>query len=106
MTPTARCFVEKQSEGNSSTSIKMGLEPRKKNANVAVIKRHRHTPQQMRAKLELGEKLWRQGYDLEEVCRRLGITQSSWNRWQRRFRTVGEVEGLKAEEGQSNPRRS
>ncbi len=56
------------------------------------MKRRRHTPEQVIRKLAEGEKLLGQGKDLEEVCRYLEITESTWNRWRSQYG------GMKADE--------
>jgi putative transposase len=45
------------------------------------MKRRRHTPEHVIRKLPEGKKLLGQGKDLEEGCRHLEITESTWNRW-------------------------
>jgi len=44
-------------------------------------KRRRHTPEQIIRKLAEGNKLLAGDADLEEVCRHLGIAESTWHRW-------------------------
>jgi putative transposase len=44
-------------------------------------KRRRHTPEQIIRKLAEGNKLLAGGMDLEEVCRRFEIAESTWHRW-------------------------
>lgn len=44
-------------------------------------KRRRHTPEQIIRKLAEGNKLQAGGMDLEDVCRDLGIAESTWHRW-------------------------
>jgi transposase-like protein len=44
-------------------------------------KRRRHTPEQIIRKLAEGNKLLAGDTDLEEVCRHLGIAESTWHRW-------------------------
>lgn len=56
------------------------------------MKRRRHTPEQVIRKLAEGEKLLGQGKNLEEVCRHLEITESTWNRWRNQYG------GMKADE--------
>jgi len=43
--------------------------------------RRRHTPDQIIRKLAEGNKLLAGGAELDEVCRHLGIAESTWNRW-------------------------
>jgi putative transposase len=49
------------------------------------MKRRRHTPEQIIRKLAEGDKLLGLGKDVEEVCRQLEITQSTWNRWRNQY---------------------
>ena len=44
-------------------------------------KRRRHTPDQIIRKLAEGNKLLGSGQELNEVCRHLGIAESTWHRW-------------------------
>ena len=43
--------------------------------------RRRHTPDQIIRKLAEGNKLLAGGAELDEVCRHLEITESTWHRW-------------------------
>jgi putative transposase len=43
--------------------------------------RRRHTPEQIVRKLAEGNKLLAGGKDLEEVCRHLEVSESTWQRW-------------------------
>ena len=43
--------------------------------------RRKHTPEQIIRKLAEGNKLLAQGQSVEEVCRVLAISESSWHRW-------------------------
>jgi len=49
------------------------------------MKRRRHTPEQVIRKLAEGDKLLGLGKDLEEVCRHLEITESTWHRWRNQY---------------------
>jgi putative transposase len=53
-------------------------------------KRRRHTPDQIIRKLAEGNKLLAAGQELDEVCRHLGTTPSTWHRW------VAQYGGMKA----------
>ena len=53
-------------------------------------KRRRHTPEQIIRKLAEGNKLAAGGMELEDVCRELGIAESTWHRW------VAQYGGMKA----------
>jgi putative transposase len=44
-------------------------------------RRRRHTPEQIVRKLAEGNKLLAGGKDLEEVCRHLEVSESTWQRW-------------------------
>ena len=49
------------------------------------MKRRRHSPEQVIRKLAEGEKLLGQGQSIEEVCRHLEITESTWHRWKNQY---------------------
>jgi transposase-like protein len=49
------------------------------------MKGRHHTPEQVIRKLAEGEKLLAQGTSLEEVCRHLEITDSTWHRWRNQY---------------------
>ena len=54
--------------------------------------RRRHTPEQIIRKLAHGQKLLAGGMDLEEVCRQLEISESTWARW------LNQYGGMKADD--------
>ena len=56
------------------------------------MKRRRHTPEQIIRKLAEGDKLLAEGKSIDEVCRHLEITESTWHRWRNQFG------GMKAED--------
>jgi Transposase len=47
----------------------------------STMPRRKHTPEQIIRKLAEGNKLLAQGQSVEEVCRALAISESSWHRW-------------------------
>ena len=49
------------------------------------MKERHHTPEQVIRKLAEGEKLLAQGKTIEEVCRHLEITESTWHRWRNQY---------------------
>ena len=49
------------------------------------MKRRRHTPEQIIRKLAEGDKLLGAGKSIDEVCRHLEITESTWHRWRNQF---------------------
>ena len=53
--------------------------------HATMTKRRRHTPDQIIRKLAEGNKLVAVGTGLDEVCRHLRITESSWHRWVARY---------------------
>lgn len=53
-------------------------------------KRRRHTPEQIIRKLEEGHRQLAAGKELDEVCRHLETTPSTWHRW------VAQYGGMKA----------
>ena len=52
--------------------------------------RRRHTPEQIIRKLAQGNKLQAGGMELDDVCRQLGIAESTWHCW------VAQYGGMKA----------
>ncbi len=56
------------------------------------MKRRRHTPEQVIRKLAEADKLLGEGKTIEEVCRSLEITDSTFHRWRNQFG------GMKADE--------
>ncbi len=46
-----------------------------------MTRRRRHTPDQIIRKLAEGKKRLGSGTKLDEVCRHLEITESTWHRW-------------------------
>ncbi len=46
-----------------------------------MTRRRRHTPDQIIRKLAEGNKRLAGGSELDEVCRHLEITESTWHRW-------------------------
>jgi putative transposase len=50
-----------------------------------IMKRRRHTPEQVIRKLAEGDKLLAQGKDLAEVVRHLEVTESTWHRWRTQY---------------------
>ena len=56
------------------------------------MKKRRHTPEQVIRKLAEGDKLLGEGKTIEEVCRHLEITDSTWHRWKNQYG------GMKAED--------
>jgi len=55
-----------------------------------MTRRRRHTPDQIIRKLTEGNKRLAGGSELDEVCRHLEITESTWHRW------VAQYGGMKA----------
>jgi len=49
------------------------------------MKRRRHTPDQIVRKLAESDKLLGTGQTIEEVCRHLEITESTWHRWRNQY---------------------
>ena len=58
--------------------------------NTMTNKRRRHTPEQIIRKLAEGNRLQATGQELDEVCRTLQITASTWHRW------IAQYGGMKA----------
>ena len=49
------------------------------------MKRRRHTPDQIVRKLAEADKLLGQGKTIEEACRHLEITESTFHRWRNQY---------------------
>jgi putative transposase len=49
------------------------------------MKRRRHTPEQVIRKLAEADKLLAEGKAIEEVCRHLEITESTYHRWRNQY---------------------
>jgi hypothetical protein len=49
--------------------------------DLIMIRRRRHTPDQIIRKLAEGNKLLSGGAELDTVCRHLEIAESTWHRW-------------------------
>jgi putative transposase len=49
------------------------------------MKRRRHTPEQVIRKLAEADKLLAEGKTIEEACRHLEITESTFHRWRNQF---------------------
>ena len=62
------------------------------------MKRTRHTPEQIIRKLREAERLLASGKDVEEVCRSLGISVQTYQRWKAQYQAMRpeEVARLKA----------
>lgn len=52
---------------------------------MASNQRRRHTPDQIIRKLAEGSKLLGAGQQLNEVCRKLEVAESTWHRWLARY---------------------
>lgn len=49
------------------------------------MKRRRHTPEQIVRKLAVADRLLAAGKTVEEVCRELEVTESTFHRWRSQF---------------------
>jgi len=49
------------------------------------MKRRRHTPEQVIRKLAEADKLLAEGKTIEEACRHLEITESTYHRWRSQY---------------------
>jgi hypothetical protein len=49
-----------------------------------IMKRRRHTPEQVVRKIREGERLLNEGQDLGEVLRHLEVTEATFNGWRAR----------------------
>jgi len=52
---------------------------------TTIMKRRRHTPEQIVRKVREGERLLNEGKDLAEVLRHLEVTESTWGRWRAQY---------------------
>jgi len=59
--------------------------PENGQGGLHTMKQRRHTPEQVIRNLAEGEKLLGQGQSIEEVCRHLEITESTWHRWRNQY---------------------
>ena len=66
-------------------------------------KRRRHTPEQIIRKLDEGHRQLAAGKDLDEVCRHLETTPSTWHRWVAQYGGIraSDAERLKELEGEN-----
>ena len=49
------------------------------------MKRRRHSPEQVVRKLAVADKLLAEGRTIEEICRELEITESTFHRWRNQY---------------------
>ena len=49
------------------------------------MKRRRHSPEQVIRKLAEADKQLAEGRGIEEICRHLEITESTWHRWKNQY---------------------
>ena len=61
------------------------------------MKRHRHTPEQVVRKLREAEADLASGAALDQVCKRLGVSEATYHRWKKQYGGAGaeEVRRLK-----------
>jgi phage anti-repressor protein len=59
---------------------------------VALMKRRRHTPEQIIRKLREGERLLAEGKELAEIAKHLEVAESTWHRW------MAQYGGMKADD--------
>ena len=66
-------------------------------------KRRRHTPEQIIRKLDEGHRQLAAGKNLDEVCRHLEITPSTWQRWLNQYggMKASDAKRLKELEGEN-----
>ena len=55
---------------------------------MALVKRKRHTPEQIIRKLRNAERLLATGKDVEEVCRSLEISVQTYQRWKAQYHSM------------------
>lgn len=49
------------------------------------MKRHRHSPEQVVRKFAVADKLLAERKSIEEVCRELDVTESTFHRWRNQY---------------------
>jgi len=59
-----------------------------KGQEVALMKRKRHTPEQIIRKLREAERLLEEGTELPEVMRRLEISTQTYHRWKAQYHSM------------------
>src|SRR5712691_10743997 len=59
-----------------------------KGQEVALMKRKRHTPEQIIRKLREAERLLEEGIELPEVMRRLEISTQTYHRWKAQYHSM------------------
>ena len=69
------------------------------------MKQRHHTPEQVIRKLAEGDKLLNDGQDLAEVCRHLGIAESTWHRWKSQYGGMKANDAKRLKELESENRR-
>ena len=52
---------------------------------MALMKRRRHTPEQIIRKLREGERLLAEGQELAQIAKHLEVAESTWHRWQSQY---------------------
>jgi transposase-like protein len=50
-----------------------------------MVKRRRHTPEQVIRKLREGERLLGEGQELAVVCKHLEVSEQTWHRWRNQY---------------------
>lgn len=55
----------------------------------------RHTPEQVIAKVRLGQKMLNNGSTMIEVVKELQITEATWYRWLNQYGTEGKAQATK-----------
>jgi putative transposase len=55
---------------------------------VALVKRKRHSPEQIIRKLREAERLLEEGVELPEVMRRLEISTQTYHRWKQQYHSM------------------
>lgn len=62
---------------------------------ITNIMARRHTPEQVIAKVRLGQKMLNNGSTMIEVVKELQITEATWYRWLNQYGTEGKAQATK-----------
>ena len=62
---------------------------------IAYIMARRHTPEQVIAKVRLGQKMLNNGSTMVEVVKELEVTEATWYRWLNQYGSEGKAQATK-----------
>ena len=55
---------------------------------MTLLKGRRHTPEQVVRKLRQADRLLAEGRDLQDVCRQLGVSMQTYQRWRSQYKAM------------------